>query len=189
MLFVPGFAVVCLLSSAGAGEYASPEGFKLTYPESWKSASKEQLDKVAEATQKMTKAEPPNILTFVYGPPSEGFAPNINVVLPKSRMILNSATEEQMIKEIKDGFAARGTTPPEIKTSHIHVDGHTAFSAAYEQNDAAGKKTLRTWTVVIPAKNGSCVMTCSALKSQWAEAGPVFKSVINSLKFDDVPTE
>ncbi len=188
MFFVPVFVVVCSLSFARAGEFVSPQGFTLTYPENWKIASKEQLVKIAETTKKITGADPGFIL-FLFGPPSEDFAPNVNVIPSTDHFALDSATENKILKGFKDRFAALGSPATEIKTAHIRVDGQLALSLAYQQKDPAAKKQLRTWTIIFPTKNGSCIMTCGALKSQWAEAGPVFKSIINSLKIEGAPAK
>jgi hypothetical protein len=188
MFFLPVLAVACSLSSARAGELVSPEGFTLTYPEEWKPATKEQLAKIVEATKKLTGADP-GMAAFISGPPSEEFAPNVNVIALKSPLPVNPTTEKQMVKQIKDRFAAQGAAGPEIKSKQINVDGHAMLSVAYEQDNPVAKKTLRTWTVIFPGKNGACILTCTALKSQWADAGPVFTAMINSLKLEGVPKE
>ena len=186
MLFMPVLAVVCSLSSARADEFASPEGFTITVPDGWKTASQEQLDKAAEAAKKAAGSAQA-IRCGHPRPAQRGVAPNLNVIALKTAIPLNPATEKQMVKESKDKLATMGITVAEIKSAEFHVDGHKALSMAYERDDPATKKTLRQWTVIFPGKNGACIMTCTALKSQWAEAGQAFKSIINSLKFDGVP--
>jgi len=185
MFYLLVLAVVCSLSAAQAGEHVNQEGFSLTYPAAWKSASKKELDKISEETKKITGSDP-GFLVFIFGAPSDGFAPNINVIAVKDRIPLNSLAEDKTVKEIKDGFAALDVPVPEIKTSHIHIGAHIVFSIIYEWDDPASKRTLQNWAVMFPSKNGGCIMTCTALKSQWGEAGTVFKSVINNLKFDGV---
>ena len=180
--FVPAFAVLCSLSSARAAEFVSSEGFKLTYPENWKSASKDELARSVTSD--------PGIVACISGSQSENFTPTIKVIIPTPRAMLVPKTEKQTLQEIKDGLATPGTmTVPRIKTSHIHINGHAAYSIAYEKDDPASKKALRVWTVMLAAKNGVCIVTCTALKSQWGEAGPIFKSAINNLKFDGPPAK
>jgi hypothetical protein len=186
MFFAPVLVVVCSLSSARAAEYESPEGFKLTLPEKWRIASKEELDKAVELTKKAAGKDP-GIVAYFFGPPSENFAPNINVIILNVPFVLNDSFEKGMIDGMKGAFTAQGATAPEFKTSHFQVDGHKLFSVAFEKDDPTSQKPMRIWTVAFATKNGGCVMTCGALKSQWADAGPAIKSIINSLKFDGVP--
>ncbi len=186
MFLAPVFAIVCSLPSARAGDYVNPEGFRLTYPEGWKTASKEQLDKIVEMARK--PAEPDvGIVGCILGPRGEGFTPFINLIVLKSPLVLDSAHEDQMVNGIKGAFTAHGATAPDFKTTHFQIDGHKLFSVAYEEDDSTHKTSLRVWMVLLPTKSGTCLMKCVAPKSQWAEAGPVFKSIINSLKFDGVP--
>ena len=117
------------------------------------------------------------------------FAPHIAVLIPKVRYVLNPADENQMVKEIKTALAAQGGAAPEIKTAQFRIDGQTAFSLAFEQDNPTIKALLRTWMVLVPGKKGATILRCAVLKSQWGEAGPVFKSVIKGLKFDGVPTK
>jgi len=187
LLFVPMLAIVCTLPSARAGEFVSPEGFTLTYPDDWKVASKEQFDKVSEMIKKIGRGADLGLVATILGPTSDGFAPNINVVLSKERLVLTAAGEEKMRQEIKAGFGNVGLGSGEIKTKHFQLDGHEALSLAYERDDPGTKKTFRTWTVNFPVKKGFCILTCVSLKSQWSEAGPIFKSIINNLKLDDAP--
>jgi hypothetical protein len=186
VLLAPLIALLFSLPLARAGEFDSPEGFKLTYPDDWKEATKEQLATIAEKTKKITGADP-GITGFISGPASDQFAPNINMILLKARLPLNPASESGVVDGIKKGFTALGGTAPEIKSTHMVVDDHKLFSVAYEKDDLANKRSTRIWTIIVPTKNGTCVMTCTALKSQWAEAGPAFKAAIKSLKFDGVP--
>ena len=188
MCFLPLFAVACWLASARAGDFVSPEGFTLAYPEKWTIASKEQFDKVVELTKKSTGSDQ-GMVAVIYGPQSENFTPNITVIIPQVRYILNPADENQMVKEIKTALTAPGGAAPVIKTVQFRIDGHTAFSLAFEQDNPAIKAILRTWMVILPGKKGATILRCTALKSQWGEAGPAFKSAIKGIKFDGVPTK
>ena len=186
VFFAIVLTVVCALPSARADDFVSPEGFTITYPEKWKPATKAELDKTVEITKRMMGRDP-GIIGFIAGPASENFAPNVNMIVLKERLVLNPATKDQLVNGIKSGFSAQGVPAPEIKSKELQLDGHKVLSVAYEKDDPVQKKRVRVWQVFFPTKNGTCVTTCTALKSQWAEAGPAFKSIINSLKFDGVP--
>jgi hypothetical protein len=149
--------------------------------------SKEESDKVTEKARK--SGADPGVVLFVFGPRSEDFTPYIAVMIPPAPRSFDSSIENQTLKEIKDGFVARGAPAPEIKTAHPHINGHAAFSIAYETEGPATKKVLRFWTVWFPSKKGCCIVRCTALKSQWSEVVPDFKSVVNSVKFDEAPAK
>ncbi len=180
--FVLVLAVACPVSSARAGEFVSPEGFTLTFPDDWKLAAPAETGKLVEAVKKKSRADP-GIVAYIHGTPSEDVTPNINVIVRKGPIVVSPDFEKAMVRGLKQGIP-KGSPVSQFKTSHFLVRGRTLFSVAYETDDPRQKKPLRVWVVMFPTSGGLCVMTCTALKSQWKEAGAVFKSSINSLRFE-----
>jgi len=166
MIVLSAIAVVFSLASVHAGEYASPQGFKFTYPEGWTKTAGKQYE-----------------VTFS-GPESDGGAPTFNVLALKVRMELTEENEKLVVDGAKKSFTARGVTVPEIKTSHVVADGHKLFVMEYDIQGPTEKSSVRVRSIVFPTKNGTCVLTCGAGKSQWAEIEPSYTALADSLKFD-----
>ncbi len=174
-------AGACSLPSAGADEYVSPEGFRIPFPDGWKLAGPAETGKLVEAVKKKSKADP-GIVAYIRGAPSEDVTPLINVIVRKGPIVLNPELERGMLNGFKQSIP-KGAPPPQFKTSHILVGGRMLSSIAYETEERQ-KKPLRVWVVMFQTRSGLCVMNCSALKSQWKDAGPVFRSAIYGLKFN-----
>ena len=170
------------LPSAWADEYVGPDGFRIPFPDDWKLAGPAETGKLVEAVKKKSKADP-GIVAYIRGMPSEDVTPLINVIVRKGPIVLSPELERGMLNGFKRSIP-KGAPPPQFKTSHILVGGHMLSSIAYETEEPRQKKPLRVWVVMFQTRSGLCVMNCSALKSQWKDAGPVFRSAIYGLKFN-----
>ena len=146
---------------------------------------RQRIGRCYAATQKIMGVDP-GIAAVFYGPVSDAFAPNVNVIVADSVLILNSATEKQVIAVVKAGLSATGVGQPELKANHLKVAGKTCLALAYETVDKASGKARRTWQVMIPGKKLYTV-TCVALASQWADSFPNFKAILDSLRIDQQP--
>ena len=172
-----------------AGELTSSKGLSLTYPQEWKEPTKEQLEKAAEASKKVAArsgvGEIPRPGAVIFGPPSDGFAPNVNVIVVPAKLVLDARIEKALVDGIKAKYTAlAGGKAPEFKIGHKTIDGKSALTMACEYKEPASGKTLRQWGVYLPGKNQMYVVTCTSLNTQWADAFPVFNSIIKSMKVD-----
>jgi hypothetical protein len=177
------FTCLAAVSSVTAGDLTSPKGFSLSFPDAWQAATKEQLDKVGELTKK-SAGNVPTPVALITAPPSDGFAPNINVIVTPGPIVLNEKSEDEIAKGIAAQFTAIGVKPPEMKTGHITVDGKSTLTIAYERTEPASGKQLRQWTIFIPGKKQLYVVTCTSLKTQWSNVFPSLDETVKSMKVD-----
>jgi hypothetical protein len=182
MMFLSLVSLIAGVQFQGrASEIASPKGFSISVPDNWKEASKERLATAAAAGKKAGgKTE---IAALIMGPEKDGFSPNIDIHVIPGALVLNETTEGEIVKALTDKFAAMGAKPLDVKSGHIKVGDISALTVAVERNGVQVQgKLLRQWLVYVPGKKQAYMITCTAVKSQWADSWPIFSESIKGMK-------
>ncbi len=174
------------------GEWTSPKGFTLTYPEGWKPATDEQMKAAAATAAQKAQGNngakaPPAPEIILIGPVQDNFTAQANVVIIPQAITFNAMIEGQIVGQAKTGFFMSGVKTGDIKPGHVDVDKRSAFSMAYEQLGAGPDDTLRCWQVFVPGAKQTYRVTCVAKKSQWAAVYPDFKKIISDMRVDVAP--
>jgi hypothetical protein len=166
-----------------AEEFKSPKGFSFTYPDGWQVASKEQLGKIAEEAKKKGAGMAPGYAVMLFGPRSDDFSPNMNVIVVPEKIVLNAKNEKDLVTVVQTQFASAGKTPA-VKPGHITIGGTKAYTMAYEITDPASGKVIRTWMVMLPGEKRTYTITCAALKSQWDDVWKGFHDTVLGFQAD-----
>ena len=96
-----GWSLVCaaiLAAGARGGEFVSPRGYSLNYPDGWQVASAQQRqaatsvakEHVHDDGKKSVSAAAQSMDCMIHKPSPGGFAPNINVVVVAGHMQVDS---------------------------------------------------------------------------------------------------
>jgi hypothetical protein len=172
---------------AWGGEWTSPKGFALTFPDGWKALTDDELNKVLAAQKppadNAPKPPPPEII--LVGPAQGNFTAQLNVTLIPQAIAFNAMIEGQLLGQFKAAVFTAGTKIGEIKTGHLDVDKRRAFSMAYEQE--APDDPVRCWKVYVPGAKQTYLVTCAAKKAQWETVFPDFKKIISGIRVDVKP--
>ena len=181
--------VLCLawlgvVAETPAGEFKSPKGYKLTYPDGWTALSPAQM---AELLKKAGKEPPKNDITDVYlrGTHQEKYVENINVIVAPQVFKFNEAAEQDMVSALRTNMTPPGGKAPEIKRFHVRINGRPSLSLATEFTPQGMNEPIWWWRVMIPGGKQTCLVTCTALKSQWDDVVPNITKVINSIHVDE----
>jgi hypothetical protein len=176
------------------GDWKSPKGFTLSFPDTWKVATEEQMKAAAAAGAAAAQkaggneaAKAPPLEVILVGPVQDKFAANINVIIIPQAITLNAMTEGQIVGQAKTGLFMAGIKVGEIKTSHVEVDKRPGFSMAFEQGEGPDDAILRCWKVFVSGAKQTYLINCVAKKSQWAAVYPDFKKIIGDMHFDVNP--
>lgn len=159
------------------GEFTSPKGFTITYPEGWKPATKEEYDLVA----KTMGVKVPDLAAFLYGPRQGDFADNINVLVLPQALTLDEKTEKGLIDSVKNGMAKKAAS---FSAKQVEISGKAAVSIACEVERQPQGDLMRIWQVYIPGKKQVYVFTCATLKARWDELWPTFKEMVYGARVD-----
>ena len=180
--------LMCLISVTvvGAAEYTGPEGFSLTYPDEWVVFSKHQQEAARLEARKMLdnmdKVDLSGIAVMIARPNDGVFAENINVAVGAGGAEVSSLLEQQYVKGIKEELGRMGLSPINIRSERITVGNRKAISVHSDLNFPGLPERMHQWQVIIPTGNKTCVLTCSALVSDFDEVEPLFAEIVNSMR-------
>jgi hypothetical protein len=166
---------------AWAGEWTSPKGFKITFPDNWKPLTGDQL-KAALGGQQAPANGPEIVLV---GPAQNNFAPQVQVMIIPQALKLDAMVEGQITSQVKASAFTAGIKIGEVKMGHVQIDKRTCFSMAYEQE--APDDPLRIWKVFIPGAKQVYAVHCVGKKSQWDTVFPDLKKILSDMRVDVTP--
>jgi hypothetical protein len=180
LLFNASLAVAVLLTTVvRADDYKSPDGYTITYPEGWKLAKREELDQFNKATARLNG---PAMSMLVRGELRDKFADNINlIIIPVPQPLTLGGNEERDFVAHVRQTLPRATN---FSTKHIEINGATALSMAYDNEQPGVSGTMRVWQLYFPGKTKLYVFNCTTLKPRWKEVWPLFKAAMHSVKID-----
>jgi hypothetical protein len=170
-------ALLSAVAELRGGEFASPKGFTITYPEGWKVATKQENDLVA----KSMGGNVPALAAFLYGPRQGDFADNINVLVLPQTLTLDDKTEKELVDGVKNGMGKKAAN---FTAKRIEINGNAAVSIGCEVERKPQGDFMRIWQVHIPGKKQVYVFTCATLKPHWAEVWPTFKDMVYGARID-----
>jgi hypothetical protein len=176
-------SVFLIVARADAKELTSPKNFKLTYPDEWTVPTTEESKDANENTRQLV-AGAPDQAASVFAPKEEKFTPNVNVNVVPLSLPLDDQTAKQLVKETENSLDRAGFKMRAVKTSRIKVDKTESLSVAMEGSAPGVNDPMREWLVVVPGRTQTYIVTCSALKAQWADTAPTFDTIIKSLRVD-----
>jgi hypothetical protein len=182
---LPLFAFTAFLGGtlpAPAGEFKSPKGFSLTYPDRWQVASAEQLKKTAEESKKLGR-KTADYAARISAPRREDFTPFIGVTVNSGNLVPAEKDEKDFAAAFQRHFESGGRLPA-MKTDHLTVGGQNAFTMALERTEPTSRKVIRQWIVMLPGKQQTYTITCTALKSQWSDVSKGFRETVLSFKIE-----
>jgi hypothetical protein len=181
--------LACFLGTirAWAGEWTSPKGFKVTFPDGWKALADDQLKAVLAAQKPPANgaAPPPAPEIILAGPVQGNFTAQMNVMIIPQAITFNAMIEGQIVSRAKADLFMANVKVGEIKTGHLQVDNRNCFSVAYEQE--APDEPIRCWQVFVPGEKQTYSVRCTAKKSQWETVFPEFKKIIGEMRVDVKP--
>ena len=183
------FPFVCLLSVLGmaievrGGDLKSPQGFSLTYPEGWEPASKQEVNQHG----KIMSHAGMEMAAIIHGPSRTTTAQHLIVIIkpmPPFFATLDAATKMQGIESMAANPIAIPRDATNVKRQRQEICGTTAITLSYEIPLSNLAAPLRTWQVFLPGKEKIYIFRCSAIKSQWDNAWPTFKKMIDGVHID-----
>ncbi len=184
----PDAAAAPPASGEGAKEFKGQQGFSFEYPASWVIATKEQTQKAGKALESVA----PNIkqvdlnrmAVAVYNPAYQEFAENLNVVITRGAIPIDTNMCSKYSATITDGFRKTGINVSDVQVSFATVAGINAVTAHWQTLWPRGRAPIRHWQVSVPHKRQTFIITCSARNTDWARLEPLFQRMVNSLRFE-----
>lgn len=170
-------------ADASGGEFTSALGFSIQYPDGWTPMSKEQSDEARKAIAPVVAKLGVNLdqVTVMIVKPGDGpFAPNLNVVVTNGVIALREADKARMRENINKIAAALSGRASDVSVDIEQVNGAGALVGRYVITGPNG--SMRQTQTMVPGKDKTYIVTCSALAADWEDQEAAFKGMIDSLK-------
>ncbi len=158
-------------------------GMSLAFAAGWAGAAKQPLRIVDDELGYQISAPlfgvpsaPGNSSRFmVFGPPSDGFAPNVNLTLQPGQDL------ESYRKVSADGFKAAGV---KLLAEDMVTVGKTQAVRWEYQGQVAGRE-LRFLALAVPTPARTLLVTCTATPKQYEGLKKQFRECLDSLELTD----
>jgi hypothetical protein len=176
--------------AAGMTVFTSPKGFSISYPAGWSVASKDQTNGVAnQARGYLDKLGPSgqvdldHLAVMIYRQDGGNFAANLNINVTPGVLTANEKNKGEMSAMLTDMWHSVGVTPTNVRLGIESFAGKQCLVARYDA--AMFGQQVSQMMVVVPGGHQSYITTCSSAPGDMAKNEPIFKSMIDSMTFDE----
>lgn len=184
-------AVLLGACAAQGAEFASSQGFSLSYPDAWAALSKDQTSEVRKKVmshfKQMREADLDQMAVAIREDNAGGFAASANVVVAQGRAPRLEKTEAELRQFIAEQYGKIGLAPYDIQVEKIKVGDMDAVSSHYSLKMPMVNEPIRQWQVTVPAKRRTYILTCTSLEADQAKYQPVFASLVSSFRVTPDP--
>jgi len=176
------------LCPAAAGEFESPKGFTLQYPDGWVVATKDlQTAAFREAQEEfegLRQVDFDRRDAFIFEPGDDGFAENINVAVGRGSVRVTEGNQEELADEVRARVRHLGMKLSGTRTSLMEIDGRTALVLRHRMGIPGVPDAVQQLVAIVPGRRHFYTVTCTAAAKDFDRYESRFLESIRSLRVD-----
>lgn len=176
-----------LAVAAQAGEFSSPNGYRLMYPDGWQVASQDKMDQIEEEARKLLKdIDFQRVDVVVFNPQSGTFSENVNVVVSPSAMRIDESSPQLFAEIIEKQMDKLGFEITMLDQGLFDIGpsraAYVKFEGIYGDRDP-----VRQWQFFLPdpQSENTLIITCTAQVDDFAKHEFTFRGIVGSIRFEE----